>query len=45
MRFLRFLLVVLLLAVLAGFVGGTYVALVAFGPSIETFVDLPAGVG
>ena len=45
MRFLQFVLALLLLAVLAGFAAGTYFATVPAGSAAETFVDLPAGAG
>lgn len=45
MRFFKFLAVLLLLAVLAGAGAGAYFVLLAYGPSSETFVDMPAGVG
>ena len=45
MRFLQFVLALLLFAVLGAFAAGTYFATVPTGPSSETFVDLPAGAG
>lgn len=45
MRLFRFLLVVLLLAAFVGIGASAYFVLTAYGPSTETFVDIPAGVG